>query len=188
VVYPALVHLEGMATNPTLLCIHRDPSQLRVLEENGYELLTAANGSEGLRLFGSRPVDGIVLEHELGLLDGTVVASEIKKINPQLPIVMLVDNLELPDGTLTSVDAFVTRSDGAHFLWATVHFVLNVKRERRQQESLQAETRPPRGRPGRLRIVAKSSQIKTPQRSDEEKDAAFSPRVWRGIRSGGFRF
>ena len=137
-----------MATNPTLLCIHRDPAQLRVLEENGYELLTAANGSEGLRLFGSRRVDGIVLEHELALLDGAVVAAEIKKVKPQIPIVMLVDSLELPDGTLKFVDAFVTRSDGAHFLWATVHFVLNVKRERYQHESPTTETRAPRRRPG----------------------------------------
>lgn len=137
-----------MATNPTLLCIHRDPDQLRVLEENGYELLTAATGSEGLRLFGSRRVDGIVLEHELALLDGAVVAAEIKKVKPQIPIVMLVDSLELPDGTLKFVDAFVTRSDGAHFLWATVHFVLNVKRERRQQEGPMTGTRVPRRRPG----------------------------------------
>ncbi len=138
----------SMATNPTLLCIHRNPAQLRVLEENGYELLTAATGSEGLRLFGSRRVDGIVLEHELALLDGAIVAAEIKKVKPQIPIVMLVDSLELPDGTLKFVDAFVTRSDGAHFLWATVHFVLNVKRERRQQESPTTGTRAPRRRPG----------------------------------------
>jgi DNA-binding response OmpR family regulator len=180
--------MKGMATNPTLLCIHRDPAQLRVLEENGYQLLTAANGSEGLRLFGSRPVDGIVLEHELGLLDGTVVAAEIKKIKPQLPIVMLVDNLELPDGTLKFVDAFVTRSDGAHFLWATVHFVLNVKRERLQQKNLQTKTRAPRGRPGRLRIVAKPSQLDTLQASGDDQGEPFSPRVWRGIRSGSFQF
>ena len=181
--------MDGMATNPTLLCIHRDPAQLRVLEENGYQLLTAANGSEGLRLFGSRPVDGIVLEHELGLLDGTVVAAEIKKIKPQLPIVMLVDNLELPDGTLKFVDAFVTRSDGAHFLWATVHFVLNVKRAKRQSESLRTQTRAPRGgSPGRSRTAARSMQTKAPQLATEEKDAAFSPRVWRGIRSGSFQF
>ena len=156
----------GMATNPALLCIHRDPSQLRVLEENGYELLTAANGSEGLRLFGSRPVDGIVLEHELGLLDGTVVAAEIKKVKPQLPIVMLVDSLELPDGTLKSVDAFVTRSDGAHFLWATVHFVMNVKRGPRPEESSRTQSRAPRGRLSRSRIQPKSLQTETSSAHD----------------------
>src|SRR6266849_6846884 len=59
-----------MGTNSTLLCIHRDPAQLSLLEQNGYELLTATNGADGLRLFMSRPVDAIVLDHQLGLLDG----------------------------------------------------------------------------------------------------------------------
>jgi CheY-like chemotaxis protein len=121
------VYLSGMATNGTLLCIHRDPAQLSLLRENGYELVTAKNGSEGLRLLMTRPVDAIVIEYHLGLLDGAVVAAEIKKIKPHLPIIMLADHLELPDGALKSVDALVTKADGSHFLWTTVHSVLNVK-------------------------------------------------------------
>jgi len=116
-----------MATPPTVLCIHRDPAQLSLLQDKGYELVTAANGSEGLRLFRSRPVDAIVLEYHLGLVDGAAVANEIKQVRPEVPIVMLTDDLEFPDGVLQSVDAIVTKADGAHFLWATVHFVLNVK-------------------------------------------------------------
>jgi DNA-binding response OmpR family regulator len=116
-----------MASNSTLLCIHREPAQLSLLQENGYELVTATSGSEGLRLLRTRPVDAIVLEYDLDLLDGAAVAAEIKKVKPQIPIVMLADHLELPDGTLNSVDALVTKSDGAHFLWATVHFILNMK-------------------------------------------------------------
>ena len=50
------VYLTNMVSNGTLLCIHRDPAQLRVLQENGYELVTASNGSEGLRLLMTRPV------------------------------------------------------------------------------------------------------------------------------------
>jgi DNA-binding response OmpR family regulator len=117
----------GMADNGTLLCIHRDPAQLSLLQENGYELVTATSGAEGLRLLRTRSVDAVVLEYHLGLLDGAVVATEMKKARPQLPIVMLADHLELPDGALKSVDALVTKADGAHFLWATVHFMLNVK-------------------------------------------------------------
>ena len=135
---PPRLYLSVMASNSTVLCIHRDPSQLALLQENGYELVTAANGSEGLRLLMSRPVDAIVLEYHLGLLNGAVVAAEIKKVKPQLPIVMLAENLELPDGALKSVDALVTKSDGAHFLWATVHFVLTVK----PAQSLEAKLRP----------------------------------------------
>jgi DNA-binding response OmpR family regulator len=116
-----------MASNNTLLCIHRDPAQLSLLQENGYELVTATSGHEGLRLLASQPVDAIVLEYHLGFLEGTFVASEIKRIRPTIPIVMLADDLELPDGALKSVDALVTKSDGSHFLWATVHFVLSVK-------------------------------------------------------------
>jgi DNA-binding response OmpR family regulator len=128
-----------MATNSTLLCIHRNPAQLHLLQENGYELVNAANGAEGLRLLMTRSVDAIVLEHNLGLLDGVVVATEIKKAKPQLPIVMLADHLDLPDGALKAVDAVVTKADGAHFLLATVHFILNVKPNRGEQSTLSAQ-------------------------------------------------
>ena len=66
----ACIPFTGMGTNSTLLCIHRDPGQLSLLQKNGYELVTASNGHDGLRLFMSRPVDAIVLEYHLGLLDG----------------------------------------------------------------------------------------------------------------------
>lgn len=128
-----------MATNSTLLCIHRDPAQLTLLEENGYDLVTASNARDGLRLLRTRPVDAIVLEYHLGLLDGAVVAAEIRKVKPQLPIVMLTDHLELPEGALKSVDALVTKADGAHFLWATVHFILNVKPNPREQATLRSQ-------------------------------------------------
>lgn len=116
-----------MAPNSTLLCIHRDPAQLSLLQENGYELVTATSGSEGLRLLMTRPVDAIVLDYHLGLLDGATIATEIKQLKPQLPIVMIADHLELHDGALKSVDAVVTKEDGGHFLCATIHFILNVK-------------------------------------------------------------
>lgn len=89
--------------------------------------MTAANGHEGLRLFMSRPVNAIVLEYHLGLLDAATIADEIKQVRPEVPIVMLTDHLEIPSSALRSVDALVAKADGPHFLLATVHFVLNVK-------------------------------------------------------------
>jgi len=76
-----------MGTQNRLLCIHRDPAQLLHLKENGYELLTATSGSEGLRLLMLHAVGAVVMEYHLGLLNGVVVASEIKQVKPQLPIV-----------------------------------------------------------------------------------------------------
>ena len=116
-----------MAAISTVLCIHRDPGKLSLLGEKGYGMVTATNGSDGLRLLMSRPVDAVVLEYYLGLLDGTVVADEIRHVRPQIPIVMVADPQELPQGALRSVDALVDKSDGPHFLWAAVHFLLSTK-------------------------------------------------------------
>ena len=146
------IYLTVMATN-TLLCIHRDPAQLTLLQENGYELVTTSNARDGLRLLRTRPVDAIVLEYHLGLLDGAVVAAEIRKAKPQLPIVMLTDHLELPEGALKSVDALVTKSDGAHFLWATIHFVLNVKPAKCVEAKLRGQAPIHLRRPGSSREV-----------------------------------
>jgi CheY-like chemotaxis protein len=154
--------MTGMDINSTLLCIHRDPAQLSLLKDSGYELVTATNAPDGLRLFMSRPVDAVVLEHHLSLLDGSVLATEIKRVRPKIPIVMLVDHLELPDGALQSVDAIVAKSDGAHFLWATVHFILNVKPVQLHVQTQRAQTpahlRPPR----RSREDADSGRTNTP--------------------------
>jgi DNA-binding response OmpR family regulator len=180
------IYLSLMTPNRTLLCIHRDPSQLGLLEEHGYQLLTAANGHEGLRLFMSRPVDAIVLEYHLGLLDGATIADEIKQVRPEVPIVMLVDHVDLPSGALKAVDALVAKSDGPHFLLAIVHFVLSVKPARRHHGRLRAHTPAHLRRPGRSR--AKAGQGETLESPTDENDAAFSPGVWRSIRAGTVQF
>jgi CheY-like chemotaxis protein len=180
-----------MATPSTLLCIHKDPAQLSSLKEQGYELVTATNGSEGLRLFRSRSVDAIVLEYYLGLIDGATVADAIKKVRPEVPIVMLADDLELPDGALKSVDAIVTKTDGAHFLWATVHFVLNVKPAMSAEGKVITRTRggsrlsdvPEKGLDRGHRTPADRNED-----GNDENLRPFPPRVWRGIRNGSLQF
>jgi len=173
-----------MAANSTLLCIHRDPAQLGLLKENGYELATATNGSDGLRLFMSQPVHAVVLEYHLGLLDGTTIADQIKRVRPEVPIVMLVDHVELPADALKSVDALVVKSDGPHFLLATVHFVLNVKPAQYREAQQRTQT------PAHLRRLGRSraGQPNPPQPVTDGKEALFSGEVWRGIRNGTLQF
>jgi DNA-binding response OmpR family regulator len=140
---PLLVHIDrhGCQRHPT---VHTSGSgSAEFAGENGYELVTATNGHDGLRLFMSRPVDTIVLEYPLGLLDGSVIAAEIKQVRPKLPIIMLAGHAELPEGALKSVDMLVSKSDPPHFLWAAVHFVLNVKLDHGREEKPRSQT-PPR--------------------------------------------
>jgi DNA-binding response OmpR family regulator len=174
-----------MAASRTLLCIHRDPAQLSPLQDSGYELVTATNGSEGLRLFMTRPVDAILLEYHLGLLDGGVVAEAIKQVRPTVPIVMLSDDLELPDGVLNSVDALVTRSDGTHFLWATVNFVLSGKPAKGCEGMLKTQTTE------RIRRLGKSEGHGAGLRHKSLPaltDIPFSAEEWKSIRRGTVRF
>jgi DNA-binding response OmpR family regulator len=154
------------------------------LRERGYELITATNGSEGLRLFMSRPVDAIVLEYHLGLLDGACVADAIKQVRPEVPIVMLTEDLELPDGAFKSVDAIVTKTDGADFLWATVHFVLNAK------PSIPAKATPKAAAHSHLAGRSQIGPVRRHKASEGKNDEArpFPPKVWRGIRNGTLQF
>src|SRR5579862_6028026 len=134
-----------MAGASTLLCIHRDPVQLNLLKENGYGVITATNGSDWLRLLMLHAVDAIVLEYHLGLLDGGVVAHEIKRVRPHLPVVMLADCLELPDGALKSVDALVAKSDGPHLLLDTIQSVLETKQAPQRDGTCAQPARPTGG-------------------------------------------
>jgi DNA-binding response OmpR family regulator len=176
-----------MATNSTLLCIHREPAQLSLLTEYGYELATATTASDGLRLFLSRPVDAVVLEYHLGLIDGVAIADEIKRVRPEVPIVMVVDHTELPVDALKSVDALVVNSDGPHFLWAAVHFVLNVK-PAQPQNKLRSQASPHLRRPGKSREVMEHGRANTPQSATDGTAAPFSREVWRSIRDGDLQF
>lgn len=75
----------------------------------------------------SQPVDAIVLEYYLGLLNGLVIAAAIKQVRPEVPVILLADNADLFTDDLKSVDALVRRSDDAHVLLAIIHFVMSVK-------------------------------------------------------------
>jgi hypothetical protein len=119
-------------------------------------------------------VDAVVIEYHLGLLDGGMVASEIKLVQPQVPIVMVCDNPELPEDALKSVDAIVVRSDGEHFLMATIHFVLSI--EWKQEHATRwPTTRKPLHR---MSTGARSSTASPVRRSSTGKrDAPFPPRT-----------
>lgn len=177
-----------MAGHNTLLCIHRDPAQLNSLQGKGYELVVATNGRDGLRLFMSQPVDAIVLEYHLGLLDGALVAAEIKKVKPQVPIVMLADHMELPESGLESIDALVTKADGDRFLLETIDFVLNVKPAQRIEKGLKAQAPIRFQPPGETRKYTSPPELSTDPSTIGDWAAPFSRRVWRGIRDGSIQF
>jgi len=99
----------------TVLCVDDERIGLRVrkimLESRGFKVLTANNGTDGLRAFDENHVDVVVLDYFMPGLNGADVASEMRKRRPDVPIVFLSAYFSLPSEALELADAFITKGD-----------------------------------------------------------------------------
>ena len=94
------------------------------LEENGYQVLEATNGAEGLELFLSQPVDAVILDYQIPGMSGDVVAAKMKCISPQVPILLLSAYGPLPKAKLKAVDAFLSKMQPPLILLSTLQQML----------------------------------------------------------------
>jgi response regulator RpfG family c-di-GMP phosphodiesterase len=108
----------------TLLCIDDEPNILTlrkvVLERAGYEVLAADNGAEGISLFQSNVVHGVVLDYMMPKMDGEQVACALKRIESSIPIILVSGCVSIPGRVLRLVDAFVQKADGPEALIKTL--------------------------------------------------------------------
>ena len=99
----------------TVLCVDDEKIGLRVrkimLESRGYQVLTANNGPEGLKVFDENQVDLVVLDYYMPVQNGGEVASEMRRRRPGIPIVFLSAYFSLPPEALELADAFITKGD-----------------------------------------------------------------------------
>lgn len=56
------------------------------LQSEGYEILSAASGEEGLRTFWKSEVDLVITDLFMPGIDGLYVTSKIREVNEQIPI------------------------------------------------------------------------------------------------------
>ena len=100
-------------SKPVLLCIDDESNGLVVrkmlLESIGYSVFTAENGREGLVIFASHHVDAVILDYLMPEMNGLEVAIEMKRMKPRVPILLLSAYPSLPESTLASVDAFLSK-------------------------------------------------------------------------------
>ena len=69
----------------------------RILVHEGFNITTAADGFEALRRFSNKSFDLVILDLRLPDMDGIQVLREIRKIQPQLPVILLTGH-----GTMSS--------------------------------------------------------------------------------------
>jgi CheY-like chemotaxis protein len=122
-----------MAPAPaTILCIDDDSETLslrrQVLETNGFSVMTALSGADGLRLLsGSRTIDLVLLDYVMPEMAGDRVAEQLKRLFPSVPIVLVSGFPDLPETLLRNVDGYVRKGQDPDVLIGAITRALAPK-------------------------------------------------------------
>ena len=84
--------LQLLMSQTRVLCVENHPERLGalkyMLETTGYQVTAATNGDQALRLFTTLDVDGVLLEYDLPDAAGSAVRAEMKRIKPDVPVLL----------------------------------------------------------------------------------------------------
>jgi adenylate cyclase len=128
-----LAHPYFMTFQATILCIDDESETLRLrkqlLEMYGYSVLTASSGTDGLRLLSQgETVDLVLLDYAMPELSGDRVAEELKRLHPQVRIIIMSGFPELPERLLRMVDGFVRKGEDPEKVIGTITRALESMR------------------------------------------------------------
>jgi DNA-binding response OmpR family regulator len=115
----------------TILVIEDDASIRKGLELNltveGFNVISAADGSEGLALAKSRAPDVVVLDLSLPKLDGLSILRAIRRTDTETPVLILSargQEQSKVEGLSLGADDYITKPFGLAELLARVHAAL----------------------------------------------------------------
>ena len=104
-----------MLGKPLILCVDDALSVLEgrksLLQQKGFEVLTASNGKEACEVFMSYPVDLVVLDYHMPIMNGGVAAAYMKASKPDVPVVLLSADDSVAASISKTVDVFVSKSE-----------------------------------------------------------------------------
>jgi len=107
--------MSNYSERKTILCIDDDNGMLgyqrALLERCGYKVLTAASARQGLQIAAVCAVAAVIVDYHMPEMNGHEVATEIRRLWPQVAIVMVSSDEEIPQHALHVVDAFVSKND-----------------------------------------------------------------------------
>jgi PAS domain S-box-containing protein len=80
-----------------------------LLESAGHRVIEARSGAEGIRIFQSQKIDAVILDYWMSGMKGTAVASELKRINSAIPVIVLSGMSDLPGEAAGIVDQWIVK-------------------------------------------------------------------------------
>ena len=112
----------------TILCIDDEPSILTLhkllFETLGYHVVTASAGADGIRALESGHVDLVLLDYRMPDMTGAEVAEIIRRVEPDIPIVLESAYPNLPSTETRNVDAYLVKGEPTEILVHTVKGLL----------------------------------------------------------------
>ena len=106
------------------------------LSRAGHEVLTAADGVNGVQLFKSAIPDLVILDRDLPLLSGSGVFDSIRKISSKVPVLVL-SGYRAPEEVETylrcGAAAFLSKADGLLNVLGEVDKLLGIKPQEKQK-------------------------------------------------------
>jgi flagellar protein FlaH len=121
-----------------IVLIESDPQLLDLmmqpLEDEGYEVFAARDGSGGLKLAVKAQPDLVIVDFKLPVMKGNAVARRIRKdpVTDHVPILMIADESQLEDleiGPRSAVDDFLIRPFGTVELVTKIQPLLASQKE-----------------------------------------------------------
>ncbi len=107
-----------------LLCVDDSQGVLEyvrsLFERSGYIVVTTASAREGLRLAMMSNFDAVLLDYHMPEMNGHQLASEIRRIRPETPVVIFSGEEMIPKETRNLVDAVVSKNEAISQLLPTV--------------------------------------------------------------------
>ena len=108
----------------TILCIDDDHSMLgyqrALLERRGFTVLTAASARQGLQIALACAVAAVIVDYHMPDMNGHELATEIKRLRPQVPIVMVSSDEGIAEQVVNVIDAFVSKNEAPRRLWPVI--------------------------------------------------------------------
>ena len=109
---------------PSVLCVDDSPGMLTIcraiLEANGYLVWTASGAKAGLEILRQNAVMAAVIDDGLKDLSAAMLAREMRKICPGLPVVVFTRS-STPDGELAATEVYVPKASGPRALLAAIN-------------------------------------------------------------------
>jgi CheY-like chemotaxis protein len=97
-----------------ILSVDDEPALLytreKILQSAGYEVLSATDGEWALKMFATHDVDLVVLDFQMPKMDGGIVAQQMKRRKPLVPII--IQSAFSAAKVVTCANCFIAKGEG----------------------------------------------------------------------------